>query len=68
MTWPAIIVVVGVWLTLSYLVLFDAAIERWRRERAELRRVGGRVRVEPSRINQVRRDPSPRPREDERRA
>lgn len=62
-TFPAILVVAAVWAVLAYLVLFDAAVARWRRERDELARVGGRVdttpRVPPP---PIRRDPSPLPR------
>lgn len=65
MTFPAILVVAAVWAVLAYLVLFDAAVARWRRERDELARVGGRVdttpRVPPPPIHFTR-DPSPRPR------
>lgn len=61
MTWPAVVVVGGVWLVLAYLVLFDAALARRRRERAELDRCG-RVAYPVVAPRFTRADPSPLPR------
>lgn len=62
-TFPAVLVVLFVYAVLVY-PWVDAAIARWRRERADLDRVGGRVVVAPRVPPPIRfdRDPSPRPR------